>query len=64
MHTMQLGTICRNTCICGCHVTPRIEVIRVQAGMSTARFCHLFDMPERTWRRWQAKARAVGEPVR
>jgi hypothetical protein len=24
MHTMQLGTICRNTCICGCHVTPRI----------------------------------------
>ena len=32
-------------------------MIRVQAGMSTARFCHLFDMPERTWRRWQAKAR-------
>jgi transposase InsO family protein len=33
-------------------------VIRVQAGMSTARFCALFDMPERTWRRWQATARA------
>ena len=33
------------------------EVIRVEAGMSTARFCQLFDMPERTWRRWQAKAR-------
>ncbi len=26
--------------------------------MSTARFCQLFDMPERTWRRWQARARA------
>lgn len=26
--------------------------------MSTARFCQLIDMPERTWRRWQAKARA------
>jgi putative transposase len=25
--------------------------------MSTARFCALIDMPERTWRRWQAKAR-------
>lgn len=34
------------------------EVIRIEAGMSTARFCALFDMPERTWRRWQAKARA------
>jgi putative transposase len=33
-------------------------VIRVEAGMSTARFCRLIDMPERTWRRWQAKARA------
>ncbi len=32
-------------------------MIRVQAGMSTARFCQLVDMPERTWRRWQAKAR-------
>ena len=34
-----------------------LEVIRVQAGMSTARFCRIFDMPERTWRRRQAKAR-------
>ena len=33
-------------------------MIRVQAGMSTARFCAVFDMPERSWRRWQAKARA------
>ena len=24
-----------------------LEVIRVEAGMSTARFCQLFDMPER-----------------
>lgn len=38
-------------------------MIRVEAGMSTARFCQLIDMPERTWRRWQAKARA-GESVR
>jgi len=37
-----------------------LEVIRAGAGMSTARFCVLFDMPERTWRRWQAKARAGG----
>jgi putative transposase len=35
-----------------------LEVIRVDAGMSTTRFCQLIDMPERTWRRWQAKARA------
>lgn len=26
--------------------------------MSTTRFCYLIDMPERTWRRWQAKTRA------
>jgi transposase InsO family protein len=38
-------------------------VIRTDAGMSTARFCALIDMPERTWRRWQARARA-GEPTR
>jgi len=37
-------------------------VIRVEAGMSTARFCRLIDMPERTWRRWQAKARDGGRP--
>jgi transposase-like protein len=29
----------------------------LEPGMSTARVCQLFDMPERTWRRWQAKAR-------
>jgi putative transposase len=37
-------------------------VIRVEAGMSTTRFCELFDMPERTWRRWQAKARRDQSP--
>lgn len=31
-------------------------MIRTEAGMSTTRFCELIDMPERTWRRWQAKA--------
>lgn len=31
--------------------------------MSTTRFCALFDMPERTWRRWQAKARS-GRPAK
>ena len=40
-----------------------LEVIRVDAGMSTSRFCRLVDMPERTWRRWQARAHA-GAPVR
>lgn len=39
-----------------------LEVIRVGAGMSTARFCALIDMPERTWRRWQANARAQRPP--
>lgn len=34
-----------------------LEVIRIEASMSTARFCQLFDMPERAWRRGQAKAR-------
>jgi transposase InsO family protein len=38
-------------------------VIRVEAGMSTTRFCELIDMPERTWRRWQARAR-TGGPTR
>jgi len=33
-------------------------VIRTDAGMSTTRFCELIDMPERTWRRRQAKTRA------
>ena len=26
--------------------------------MSTTRFCAMFDMPERIWRRWQARARS------
>ena len=30
--------------------------------MSTSRFCSLIDMPERTWRRWQAKARRDQPP--
>src|SRR5699024_6099755 len=33
-----------------------LEVIRQESGMSTARWCRKFDIPERTWRRWQAKA--------
>ena len=37
-----------------------LEVIRTEAGMSTARFCRLFDIPERTWRRKQARARSTG----
>jgi transposase InsO family protein len=36
-------------------------VIRVEEGVSTTRFCELIEMPERTWRRWQAKARR-GQP--
>ena len=39
-----------------------LEVIRLEAGMSTSRFCWLIDMPERTWRRWQAKARSERPP--
>lgn len=35
-----------------------LEVIRTEAGMSTSRFCQMIDVPERTWRRWQAKAKA------
>ena len=38
-------------------------MIRVEAGMSTARFCQVVDMPERTWRRWQARVSA-GEQVK
>ena len=34
-----------------------LEVIRVEAGMSTSRFVKLIDVPERTYRRWQAKAK-------
>ena len=39
-----------------------LEVILVEAGMSTTRFCQKFDMPERSWRRWQAKACAGQAP--
>ena len=39
-----------------------LEVIRVDAGMSTSRFCQLIDMPERTWRRWQARAKQSQPP--
>jgi putative transposase len=38
-------------------------VIRVEAGMPTTRFCALIGVPERTWRRHQARARA-GAPVK
>ena len=34
----------------------------MKAGMSTVRLCQLFDMPERIWRRWQAKARRDTDP--
>lgn len=37
-------------------------MIRIESGMSTARWCEKFDIPERTWRRWQAKARVGGQP--
>ena len=40
-----------------------LEVIRREAGMSTSRFVKLIDMPERTWRRWQAKARQDRRPT-
>lgn len=39
-----------------------LEVIRVEAGMPTARFCRLIGVPERTWRRRQARARAAHRP--
>ena len=38
-------------------------MIRQESGMSTARWCRTFDIPERTWRGWQAKARA-GKPAK
>lgn len=37
-----------------------LEVIRIEAGISTTRFSRVFDMPERIWRRWQAETRAGG----
>jgi hypothetical protein len=38
-----------------------LEMIRVQAGMQTSRFTALIGVPERSWRRWQSRARA-GDP--
>jgi transposase InsO family protein len=38
-------------------------VIRIQAGMPTTRLCSLIGVPERTWRRHQARARS-GVPVK
>jgi hypothetical protein len=35
-----------------------LEVIRIEAGMPTTRFCSLIGVPERTWRRHQARVRA------
>ena len=32
-------------------------MIRVEAGMPTTRFCSVIGVPERTWRRHQARAR-------
>src|SRR5665648_365934 len=40
-----------------------LEVVRLGAGMPTSRFCALIGMPERTWRRHQARARAA-RPVK
>ena len=34
-------------------------MIRIEAGMPTARFCKLIGVPERTYRRWQAKAKTA-----
>ena len=39
-----------------------LEVIRIEAGMPTARFCALLGIPERSWRRKQARARTTGRP--
>jgi transposase InsO family protein len=38
-------------------------VIRLEAGMSTAAFCRLLPVPERSYRRWQQRQRA-GMPVK
>jgi putative transposase len=37
-------------------------VIRIEAGMPTTRFCALIGVPERSWRRHQARARQGREP--
>ena len=38
-------------------------MIRLEAGMSTARFCRLLDVSERTYRRWQQRERE-GRPAK
>jgi hypothetical protein len=38
-------------------------MIRIEAGMPTSRFVELVGVPERTYRRWQAKARG-GHPLK
>ena len=38
-------------------------MIRLEAGMSTARFCRLIGVPERSYRRWQQRQRQ-GRPVK
>jgi putative transposase len=40
-----------------------LEVIRLEAGMPTARFTRLVGVPERSWRRWQQRQRQ-GRPAR
>ncbi|WOQ69638.1 hypothetical protein RYJ27_13280 [Microbacterium limosum] len=37
-------------------------MIRTEAGMPTARFVDMIGVPERSYRRWQAKARANRPP--
>ncbi len=39
-----------------------LEVIRLEANMSTARFCRLLNVPERSWRRWQQREREGRPP--
>jgi len=39
-----------------------LEVIRSDAGMPPLRFCSMIGVPERTWRRWQAKTRGHKPP--
>ena len=39
-----------------------LEVVRVDVGMPTSRSCSLVGVPERTWPRWQAKARGHASP--
>jgi len=40
-----------------------LEVARLGAGMPTTRFCQILGVPERTYRRWQARQR-TGQPTK